>query len=144
MSLDYHKYHEWDEFLYLVEQYNPTFVGGITGYERYYVDIISFWRELYCPNLDDVITLASDGGYYVETIKYTTNDSGKIVNDGTYNIETEHKWVDYTEKQYDFNCEYFLPTDRYDLNAFGVIGVENTMIYLQADTNNKHILKWYL
>jgi hypothetical protein len=51
MSLDYYKHNHEDDFLYNLAQnnleYYPT---GITGYERYYVDLNGFWRDLYNPD----------------------------------------------------------------------------------------------
>ena len=153
MAADYFKYHEWDDFLYLVEAYNSECLGGITNYERYYTDIISFWRELYVPNLsltedNPYIKYASDGGHYIQTIHYTKDNNGEIVNDGTYTVTTDtatsQDWVNYTEKQFDFECDYFLPTSMMDETAEQIINIENTMLYLQADSDNPHILKWYL
>lgn len=56
MAVDYYNHHEEDDFLIRVaenninpmtgESFYPT---GITGYEQYYTDIISFWRDIYNP-----------------------------------------------------------------------------------------------
>ena len=50
MSLDYSKCHTFEDFYYYIAQTNPEFPSGITGYEQYYIDLQSFWRELYNPN----------------------------------------------------------------------------------------------
>ena len=57
MAQDYFKYaHIFDDFEIRVQQANPSiFPTGITGYEQYYTDIISFWRQLYNPELEDKI-----------------------------------------------------------------------------------------
>lgn len=56
MALDYYKHNTEDEFeLRLREnniQYYPT---GQTGYEKYYIDIQGFWRQLYNPFFSDEI-----------------------------------------------------------------------------------------
>ena len=54
MAQDYFKYaHIFDDFEMRVRQANPEiFPTGITGYEQYYTDIISFWRQLYDPELE--------------------------------------------------------------------------------------------
>ena len=44
MADDYFKYHLLDNFLAKVEEANPDFVGGVTGYEQYYTDVQGFWR----------------------------------------------------------------------------------------------------
>ena len=50
MALDYSKCHTFDDFYYYLAQANPDFPSGITGYEQYYIDLQSFWRDLYNPN----------------------------------------------------------------------------------------------
>ena len=53
MALDYYKYNFMDDFEIRVAKANPTLYPlGQTGYEKYYIDINSFWRELYNPELD--------------------------------------------------------------------------------------------
>ena len=48
------------DFLYEVAQNNPNhYPTGHTGYEMYYTDIISFWREIYNPEFDFDIQLVS-------------------------------------------------------------------------------------
>ena len=53
MALDYYQHNEEDDFLPAVglnnSEYYPT---GITGYEQYYIDLQSFWRQLYNPSPD--------------------------------------------------------------------------------------------
>lgn len=58
MSNDYFKYaHLFDDFEIRVRKANPDlFPSGITGYEQYYTDITSFWRDLYNPELDQKIS----------------------------------------------------------------------------------------
>lgn len=52
MASDYYKYGHLSDFLSRVakaNQDNGIYFQGLTGYEQYYMDIYSFWRELYCP-----------------------------------------------------------------------------------------------
>ena len=56
MANDYYKYNQNDNFSFYLEKNNirkgssvSLYPKGTTGYERYYIDIISFWRELYNP-----------------------------------------------------------------------------------------------
>ena len=53
MAQDYFKYaHILDDFEIRLRQANPlNYPLGITGYEQYYTDISSFWRQLYDPEL---------------------------------------------------------------------------------------------
>ena len=47
MAKDYYTYNQLDNFLEKVNEANPQYPGGITGYEAYYIDIQGFWRQLY-------------------------------------------------------------------------------------------------
>lgn len=56
MAIDYQKHSHEDDFLHNIysagknQQYYP---GGITSYEPFYLDMSSFWRELYNPTPND-------------------------------------------------------------------------------------------
>jgi hypothetical protein len=57
MSLDYYEHNHEDNFLYELANNNLNYYPtGITGYERYYVDLNGFWRNLYNPNPDPIST----------------------------------------------------------------------------------------
>ena len=48
MGLDYLQHGQDDDFLSLIAENNYSlYPAGYTGYERYYTDILGFWRELY-------------------------------------------------------------------------------------------------
>lgn len=50
MAKDYYKNNTRDEFELLVKANNePYYTTGKTGYERYYIDIQGFWRQIYNP-----------------------------------------------------------------------------------------------
>ena len=50
MAVDYDKWNHLDDFELKIMQANgELYPGGITGYEHYYTDLISFWRLLYNP-----------------------------------------------------------------------------------------------
>ena len=57
MAQDYFKYaHLFDDFEIRVRAANKElFPKGITGYEHYYTDMISFWRYLYNPELQEKV-----------------------------------------------------------------------------------------
>ena len=61
MAQDYYKYaHMLDDFEARIIEANPNiFPSGQTGYESYYIDIISFWRQLYNPEVP-----VDDSDYY--------------------------------------------------------------------------------
>ena len=51
MSIDYYNHNHEDDFLYILAKNNQNYYpNGITGYERYYVDLNGFWRDLYNPD----------------------------------------------------------------------------------------------
>lgn len=65
MALDFRKYSRFDEFYTLIEEGNPQFEKGITGYEDYYLDLEGFWRQLYNPSSN-----ASSDYYKTGALKY--------------------------------------------------------------------------
>ena len=55
MACDYYKYSWLDDFAQRISTANPEYAAGRTGYEQYYTDLYSFWRELYNPYLQKEI-----------------------------------------------------------------------------------------
>ena len=54
MGKDYYKYaHILDDFETRLIANNPEFPTGKTGYENYYLDLVSFWRDLYDITLNE-------------------------------------------------------------------------------------------
>lgn len=50
MAKDYYKNNTLDDFELLVKSNNePYYTTGKTGYERYYIDLEGFWRQIYNP-----------------------------------------------------------------------------------------------
>ena len=47
MALDYTKFHQIDEYAEWLKENNYNYSNGETGYERYYTDLLGFWRNLY-------------------------------------------------------------------------------------------------
>ena len=69
MTIDYYKHNQDVDFLLQIENYNPQFVNGKTGYEQYYVDFQGFWRQIYNPLItdnDEAIAKAGKFEYYTE------------------------------------------------------------------------------
>ena len=71
MAVDYSLYNHEDDFLSTIRKnnlfYYPT---GYTGYEQYYTDIISFWRQLYDPNFEGCYEVA-----YCDNETFSANKS---------------------------------------------------------------------
>lgn len=68
MAIDFRKHGTDPDYYIQLEQYNPTFLNGKTGYEQYYIDMEGFWRQLYNPNpyddTYDYYTAAADIPYW--------------------------------------------------------------------------------
>ena len=53
MAKDYYKHNTEDDFEITLSRRNyPLYPTGQTGYEKYYIDIAGFWRQLFDPELD--------------------------------------------------------------------------------------------
>ena len=53
MAVDYYRYNFLDDFeLRIIEANLDYYPTGQTGYEKYYIDIYSFWRDLYDPDFE--------------------------------------------------------------------------------------------
>lgn len=77
MAIDYYNHNHEDNFLYDLAQNNLNYYPtGVTGYERYYVDLNGFWRDLYNPNPDPqsiAITYKEANDAHAEDTLYITN-----------------------------------------------------------------------
>ena len=71
MAKDYFQYNQLDNFLVKVANANPQYPQGKTGYEQYYTDLFSFWRELYNPSQEPAYESYIDksDNLYFETSK---------------------------------------------------------------------------
>ena len=79
MAQDYYKYaHILSDFETRLVQTNPEFTSGKTGYENYYIDLISYWRDLYDP--ETAQKLSTDIGIAkIQKFQYS-NDIKRIKN----------------------------------------------------------------
>ena len=50
MGLDYRKLNHTENYYFYLKEMNDFVSNGQTGYEQYYTDLISNWRDLYCIN----------------------------------------------------------------------------------------------
>lgn len=91
MALDYNRYAAvLPEFHLRVAEANPSYPTGITGYEIYYTDIISFWRDLYNPSPDED----------KEDLYYSKNAKGNYKcwrKDVFTSPETLNFWIDFLD-----------------------------------------------
>lgn len=55
MALDYYKYNILDDFELRLIKANSQYPTGQTKYEKYYIDLQGFWRQLFYPELDKKI-----------------------------------------------------------------------------------------
>lgn len=117
MAKDYMRHGHDKDFLATVAKNNPNwYPTGQTGYEIYYTDIFSFWRELYNPHYD-----------YTYDVAYVT--AGMIDND----IEKKY----YYFRQCDNNTLYDATVKYYSCTTFGVYEPKNvTSKDLQQFENN--------
>lgn len=87
MAVDYYNHHDEEDFLYQVQQKNyqntlNRYPSGRTGYEAYYVDIYSFWRELYDLRIVKADFIDMNKTYYYKdedgVYDIATKDNNKI------------------------------------------------------------------
>ena len=98
MALDYYKYNNFDDYDYYLKMFNPIYDNGKTGYEKYYVDMEGFWRQLYNPEPEIDFT-ASDGRYIS---KYDFDENTKTV-------FKREGWQDLKLDYSDLLCDFYLP-----------------------------------
>lgn len=72
MARDWYRGNYLDDFTYRLQTNNPSFINGKSGYEQYYPDLMSFWRQLYDPDVpSDFRQINVNQG----TIEYKTNSN---------------------------------------------------------------------
>lgn len=106
MALDYYKYNTEDDFeLKLIENNPIHYPSGRTGYERYYIDLQGFWRQIYNPFIDEELN-----NIKVEKIDKLITERKKLINEreasGNINYNKEkidlvNELIDEAEKEYD-------------------------------------------
>lgn len=135
---------------------NPIhYPTGVTGYEDYYLDMLTFWRKLYNPNqpVEYVATTNNDTQHGKLFLPYKYTEVNKIdnwysgnVNDYFVNSELGNpvKWID----QYNLNNSFGNNENIYSWynnqlqNIEQIINFENQAVYyLEQQENNKVIEK---
>ncbi len=93
MGRDYYKYaHILDDFEARLIKENPQFINGKTGYENYYQDLISFWRDLYDPTLSaedkaDLVNKETTAKNNVETQSTSVKNAAQAVDKAKKDLE---------------------------------------------------------
>ena len=104
MALDFYKHNQESDYLLRLEELNPQFIEGKTGYEQYYSDIQGFWRQLYNPMKTDNDKLLAKIG---EFEYYNSEGSDGKGNDAYWNKQihldphTLNFWFDFLDTEGD-------------------------------------------
>lgn len=110
MASDYMKHNRDDDFLIRVGKNNPDYYpDGYTGYEVYYTDVYSFWRDLYNPDYESTYSIC-----YVTKSNYEeAMKAGKL----------DYYWYDQcTDK-----AAYLPENDYYYKDAYGIFQKVHSM-----------------
>lgn len=95
MANDYQKNRENSSFLTDLEKANPQFIGGRTGYEQYYTDILSLWRQLYNPAPSE-----EEKKNYFDVNGYDKKGAGAYWNKDVYlNPSNLYFWFDFLDTE---------------------------------------------
>lgn len=78
MAVDYYKFNFLEDFELRVAAANPAYHTGQTGYEKYYIDLQGFWRQLYNPNFVEDIDKKQAEITQLENQKATLEDANEI------------------------------------------------------------------
>lgn len=104
MAIDFYRHNQESDYLLKLEEYNPEFIDGKTGYEQYYSDLQGFWRQLYNPmKTDNDKLLAEIGGFEY----YNSEGSDGKGNDAYWNKQihldpnTLNFWFDFLDTEGD-------------------------------------------
>ena len=104
MAIDFYRHNQESDYLLKLEEYNPEFIDGKTGYEQYYSDLQGFWRQLYNPmKTDNDKLLAEIGGFEY----YNSEGSDGKGNDAYWNKQIHldpnklNFWFDFLDTEGD-------------------------------------------
>ena len=99
MAKDYYAHNQEDDYMAKLREFNPdTCADGTTGYERYYVEIYSFWRDTY--NTEPEITYSHTGGKMTTWNEY----------DPAFGVVKKTGWKDVELNYSEPLCDFYLPT----------------------------------
>lgn len=121
MASDYMKHNKDDDFTVQVGKNNPDYYpDGYTGYEVYYTDIYSFWRELYNPDYESTYSIC-----YVTKSNYEQAMKDKKI---------EYYWYDQcTDK-----TVYIPENDYFYKDAYGIFQKVHSMTAEKLKNNSSY------
>ena len=121
MASDYMKHNKDDDFTVQVGKNNPDYYpDGYTGYEVYYTDIYSFWRELYNPDYESTYSIC-----YVTKSNYEQAMKDKKI---------EYYWYDQcTDK-----TAYVPENDYFYKDAYGIFQKVHSMTAEKLKNNSSY------
>ena len=131
MAIDFYRHNQKSDYLLKLEELNPEFVDGRTGYEQYYSDMQAFWRQLYNPlATDNDKLLAEVGGFEY----YGAEGSDGNGNDAYWNKQihldpnTLNFWFDFLDTQGDLDNYSVNKIDKASGNHYINIGTRSKVI----------------
>ena len=121
MASDYMKHNKDDDFTVQIGKNNPDYYpDGYTGYEVYYTDIYSFWRELYNPDYESTYSIC-----YVTKSNYEQAMKDKKI---------EYYWYDQcTDK-----TAYVPENDYFYKDAYGIFQKVHSMTAEKLKNNSSY------
>ena len=121
MASDYMKHNKDDDFIIQVGKNNPDYYpDGYTGYEVYYTDIYSFWRELYNPDYESTYSIC-----YVTKSNYEQAMKDKKVEYYWYNQCTD-------------KTAYIPENDYFYKDAYGIFQKVHSMTAEKLKNNSSY------
>jgi hypothetical protein len=121
MASDYMKHNKDDDFTIQVGKNNPDYYpDGYTGYEVYYTDIYSFWRELYNPDYESTYSIC-----YVTKSNYEQAVKDKKI---------EYYWYD----QCNDKTAYIPENDYFYKDAYGIFQKVHSMTAEKLKNNSSY------
>jgi hypothetical protein len=119
MASDYMKHNKDDDFTVQIGKNNPDYYpDGYTGYEVYYTDIYSFWRELYNPDYESTYSIC-----YVTKSNYEQAMKDKKI---------EYYWYD----QCNDKTAYIPENDYFYKDAYGIFQKVHSMTAEKLKNNS--------
>lgn len=121
MASDYMKHNKDDDFTIQVGKNNPDYYpDGYTGYEVYYTDIYSFWRELYNPDYESTYSIC-----YVTKSNYEQAMKDKKI---------EYYWYDQCTNK----TAYIPENDYFYKDAYGIFQKVHSMTAEKLKNNSSY------
>lgn len=121
MASDYMKHNRDDDFTVRVGKNNPDYYpDGYTGYEVYYTDIYSFWRELYNPDYESTYSIC-----YVTKSNYEQAMKDKKI---------EYYWYDQCTNK----TAYIPENDYFYKDAYGIFQKVHSMTAEKLKNNSSY------